>query len=56
VERVSRQFRMAHDMPPNPYIWLRAIKAPRRDGARPWPTTEQLIPSGIDEVDMVIEL
>ncbi|KAH9316445.1 hypothetical protein KI387_025072, partial [Taxus chinensis] len=56
VERILQKFGMAQDVPPDPYIWLRAIRALRRDGSRPWPTIDQLVPLEPDEVDMMIEL
>ncbi|KAH9313661.1 hypothetical protein KI387_022288, partial [Taxus chinensis] len=56
VERVSSKFGMAQDVPPEPYIWLRAIKSPKRAGAREGPIAKQLAPLSPNEVDTVIEV
>ncbi|KAH9299915.1 hypothetical protein KI387_044611, partial [Taxus chinensis] len=54
--RVSCQFGMALNVPPEPYIWLRAIIAPRRDDVRTEPMVEDLIPLGLDEANPTIEV
>lgn len=38
VEWVSRQFGMAQDVPLEPYVWVRVVRASRRARARPRPT------------------